>query len=291
MRRARHPRTVRPAAPRAGARRFPARSARRGAGDRARPAPVSLIAPRPKRATAPPRRSAAIRAGTSGPCRNTRSTAPCARAFSAAMSELSPKTGTNWMPASSSPSRAGRSGPPAVAAAIRRRVAPPRPAAGIRPITTPEPRAAKVGTQWAASNCARGSPTSQASAASPGMSMAVVPSGLTRASNWFAAVTPSAPPTASRRRGAPVPRPGASRGASQSAQRSVSPLSGPATSIVAPCASGSGGGAAAQARAGSAPASRPSTCRRPSRPDGAAASRAALGRRPGPGLLMPAQES
>src|SRR5439155_14994432 len=112
--------------------------------------------------------------------------------------------------------------------------------------------AAMTGTQRPTSNCALGSPTIQASAAWPGTSRTVSPSGAPRASNWLAPVTPSAPPTTVRRIDVSGGSDCSSAGNTASAQRLSAPSFGPATSRFAPSGNGAiaTGGAALATRAG-----------------------------------------
>ena len=122
-----------------------------------------------------------------------------------------------------------------------------------RPTTMPGLAPAMTGTQWPTSNCARGSPTIQASAAWPGTSSTVCPSGAPRASNWLAPVTPSALPISTRRIAVSGGSDCSSAGNRASAQRLSAPSAGPATSSLGASANG----AAAVERHGRAIAPRP----------------------------------
>ena len=118
-------------------------------------------------------------------------------------------------------------------------------AADSRLTTSPGVTPAKAGTQWATSKRARGSPTSEAIAAEPGSSIAVLPSGTMRASNWLAAVTPSTPPTMSLRSWVPGGKARPRPGLSHSAQESAGLPPGPPTSSVALSGKAEGAGEAA----------------------------------------------
>ena len=136
-------------------------------------------------------------------------------------------------------------------------------ASGTRLASTLEVTPASAGIQVAASKRARGSPTSQAIAAEPGSSNAVVPSGTVRASNWLAPVTPSAPPATSLCSGVLGSSARCSGGVIQSAQASSGPPFGPATSRVTPSGNAMAAGAALAAN-GNPTAARPlANARRP----------------------------
>ena len=93
-----------------------------------------------------------------------------------------------------------------------------------------------------------GRPTIQASAAWPGTSSTVCPSGAPRASNWLAPVTPSALPISTRRIAVSGGSDCSSAGNRASAQRLSAPSAGPATSSLGVSANGAATGSGAAAR-------------------------------------------
>ena len=208
--------------------------------------PSASMAPSANSGCAPAAASAVNCSVTLRPHSSSASTAPCANALCAAFGSTRPNTGSIRAPRRWIPSSAARSKLPGLAAATRAR---PSGASTVgRPTTIPGLAPAMTGTQWPTSNCARGSPTIQASAAWPGTNSTVCPSGAPRASNWLAPVTPSALPTSTRRIAVSGGSDCASAGNKASAQRLSAPSAGPATSSlgVSGKAAAAGSGVAAR---------------------------------------------
>ena len=217
--------------------------------------PPASRAPSANSGWAPAAASAVNCSVTPRPHSSTASTAPCAKALCAAPGSARPNTGSMRAPSRWMPSNAARSKLPGLAAATRARPFGCQYASAGRQRCPGwrRPSPAPSGQRRTARG---GRPTIQASAAWPGTSSTVCPSGAPRASNWLAPVTPSALPTSTRRIAVSGGSDCSSAGNRASAQRLSAPSAGPATSSLGVSANGAATAEAARQRIAAPPASR-----------------------------------
>ncbi len=216
--------------------------------------PSGPIAPNPSASDQPFAASILAPPCSAGPRRNTTSSSGRSSSLASARST---RTGTTSQPMRSSARSPASSGPTTLCTATRRG----RPGASrIRLASAAGVSPPQSGIQRPASNRTRESPVSHESAAIPGTSRALPPSGATCAWNWLAPVTPSDPPKFCRASAGPCCSARPSGSAMISAQRSSRLPAGPATTMVG--CSGKPVGAARAAPDAHPPASAANTPRR-----------------------------